>query len=157
MIRRIALFLLCGAFGIGAYILLDTWSFFKSSPEKKMQRLWEEDTEALRDAKVLPPQWDSIREVRYNAHDPEAVKMIKKLEVPVRLKKDGDYRLDILFVPWSEDGKTGAFIQYDLVDLKSPNENTIWEKSRTLIISDKNYWLEKWMDGKFELPKFRPD
>ena len=111
---------LCIAFGAGGYFLLDTWRFDKS----------------------LPKIWSSIREIELSPGTEESVSWLKQLQIPVILNKDGNYKLQILFVPWEEGGKVGTFIQYDLVDLKSENSNTVWETTRTFILSDESSWVE---------------
>lgn len=143
MNRRLALLLLCGAFSIGAFLLLNEWRFEKLSSVKKMQQLWEDDFELMTENHQLPSTWSSIREIELNPGSPEALDWLKHLQVPVVIDKKGDYKLQILFLPWTEDGKEGVFLQYDLVDLKSPNENTVFETNRTIMLKDENNWLEQ--------------
>lgn len=143
--KRLALLILGAAFAIAAFLLLSEWRFEKLSSLKKMQQLWEEDMETLAESHQLPKAWDSIREIELNPGSPEALEWLKKLQVPVVVDKKGDFKLQILFLPWTEEGKEGVFLQYDLVDLKSPNNNTIFETNRTIMLTGENNWLEQYV------------
>lgn len=158
MAKRISLLFLCVAFGVSAYILLDRWQYEKMTPIKKMQRLWEEDVQAMQESHQLPAQWNSIREIELTPGDDVSKEWLKNLQVPVVVKKDGAFRLQVMLVPWEENGKQGALMQYDLVDLNSLNSNTVWETSRTFILSDNESWLseieDEWpVTGKKEVKK----
>lgn len=140
---RFGLLLLCAAFGIAAFLLLDEWRFEKLSSLKKMQTLWEQDLQMMQENRQLPPAWNSIREIELSPGSQEALIWLKKLQVPVAVDKKGEYKLQILFLPWTEEGKEGVFLQYDLVDLKSPNSNTVYETNRTIMLTGENNWLEQ--------------
>lgn len=140
---RLGLLLLCAAFGIAAFLLLDEWRFEKLSSLKKMQTLWEQDLQMMQENHQLPAAWNSIREIELSPGDQEALIWLKKLQIPVVVDKKGEYKLQILFLPWTEEGKEGVFLQYDLVDLKSPNSNTVYETNRTIMLTGENNWLEQ--------------
>lgn len=143
--KRLALLILGVAFAIAAFLLLNEWRFEKLSSIKKMQQLWEEDMESMAENHQLPKTWSSIREIELNPGSPEALDWLKKLQVPVVIDKKGDYKLQILFLPWTEEGKEGVFLQYDLVDLNSKNNNTVFETNRTIMLNGESNWLEQYV------------
>ncbi len=66
---------------------------------------------------------------------PESKNWLKRIDVPVRPHiQEGGNRLEVLVVVWEEEGKQGALVQYNLVDLKS--KNMVFELGRTLILAD---------------------
>jgi hypothetical protein len=136
MNKKFALMLLATAFGLAAYVVLDNWRFEKLPLTKKMQKLWEDDMELMADSHILPRGWSSIREIEISPGSDEARAWLKHLQVPVVLDKKGDFKLLIIFMPWNQDGKDGVYIQYDLEDLTSPNKNTVFETSRTIMLKD---------------------
>lgn len=106
--------------------------------------------QSMQEKHQLPEQWNSVREVELVPGDDLSKEWLKHLQVPIVLKKDGGFRLQVMLVPWEEDGKHGALMQYDMEDLSSPNHNTVWELSRTFILSDNN---ETWLsEFEKELP-----
>jgi len=143
--KRLALLILCAAFATAAYLLLNEWRFEKLSSLKKMQQLWEDDMEMLTENHQLPKAWSSIREIELNPGSAEALDWLKKLQVPVVVDKKGDYKLQVLFLPWTEEGKEGVFLQYDLVDLNSKNNNTVFETNRTIMLNGESNWLEQYV------------
>jgi hypothetical protein len=153
MIKIASLLLLLVAFGIGSYTVLDSWRTQKLPVVQRMQEAWITDVEDMESSHLLPKTWSQIREIELNG-DKEAMAWYKKLHTPVVLNKDGNYRLEVLMVPWFQDGKQGALFQYDLIDLKSPQlRSTVWEKSRTIILTEKKTWLDKFLtktDAKIE-------
>lgn len=144
---RFSLLLLCSAFGIAAFLLLDEWRFEKLADITKMQQLWEQDMDLLRENHQLPRGWASIREIELTPGSSEALDWLKKLTVPVVVEKNGDFKLQILFLPWTEAGTQGVFLQYDLIDLKSPNNNTVFETNRTIILNGETNWLEHFVNS----------
>ena len=107
MNKRLSLFFLCAAFGITAFLILDEWRFEKLSGVKKMQQLWEQDIELMEDNHQLPAAWFAIREIELSPGSPEALDWLKHLQVPVVIDKKGDFKLQVLFLPWIEEGKQG--------------------------------------------------
>jgi len=147
--KRLALFFLCAAFAIAAYLLLDEWRFEQLSSLAKTQQLWEQDMEMMQENHQLPKAWSSIREIELSPGSQEALMWLKHLQVPVIVDKKGEFKLQILFLPWAEEGKQGVFLQYDLVDLKSPNSNTVFETNRTIMLTGERNWLEEFVKGFF--------
>lgn len=155
MNQRFALLFLCAAFGIAAYLVLDEWQYEKLSSINKMQQLWEQDLQLMEEQHQLPAGWSSIREIELNPGSAEALDWLKKLQVPVVVEKSGQYKLQILFFPWIEEGKQGVYLQYDLVDLKSKNSNTVFETSRTIMITGERNWLQQLLE-QFQTPTPHP-
>lgn len=143
MRTRLALLFLCAAFALAAFLLLDEWRFEKLASVAKMQQLWEQDMQMLEENHQLPASWASIREIELSPGSSEALDWLKRLTVPVVVTKKGDYKLQIIFLPWTEAETQGVFLQYDLVDLKSPNNNTVFETNRTIILNGETNWLEQ--------------
>lgn len=148
MLKRISALLLLVAFGVAAFILLDTWRYENLSSINKLQRLWVEDLQSMGESHRLPAGWNSIREIELNPGALQSADWLKKLKVPVSVRTDGEFKLQVLLVPWEEDGKEGVTVQYDLVNLKS--SNTVWETNRTFILSDENSWLSKLSDEQLD-------
>lgn len=133
MQNRIPLFLLCVAIGIVAYLCLDYWSIRNAPLFKRLERQWAEDVEQLELSKKLPPAWFDVREIEVIGGTPETKEWLAKIHVPLKPKKDGRYKLEVLVVVWEEEGKHGTLVQYDLVDINT--QNNIWELGRTFILS----------------------
>jgi hypothetical protein len=145
MKRGIAVILIFVAVSVLSFVGYNAWMFAHMNPVERMQKLWDDDMRTLEDGHALPKGWSLIKEIELSPGSDQSKDWLKKLEVPVVLNKNGQFRLQILFLPWEENGKIGAFLQYDLVDLKSEKQNTVWETSRTLIISDKKDWVSKFL------------
>jgi hypothetical protein len=153
MNKRFALLLLCAAFALAAYLLLDEWRFEKLASVAKLQQLWEQDMQMLEENHQLPRTWSSIREIELTPGSPEALDWLKRLTVPVVISKSGDFKLQILFLPWTEGETQGVFLQYDLMDLKSPNNNTVFETNRTIILNGETNWLEQMLKPLMSKPE----
>lgn len=156
MIQRLALLLCCGAFAVAAYVVLDAWQFEHLPTAKKLQRLWEDDMLHMSNTHQLPPAWKSVREIELTPGDEQARQWLRELQVPVTVHKDGQYKLQVMMVSWDDETKLGAYVQYDLMDLNSKNENTIWESNRTFILTDSNSWMSQWLK-KSEALKTPPE
>ncbi len=133
--KRAYLILWCAAVAILAYLILDYWNARNATPLVKFERQWAEDVAQLEASKKLPKPWFDVREVELFGGTPESRGWLKEMKIPVAQKNpDGQHKLEVLIVPWEEDGKTGVMIQYNLTELKS--KNMIYELGRTLILSD---------------------
>jgi hypothetical protein len=143
MIQRLSFFLFCVAIGVCAFVILDTWRFENLKPISKLQTLWEEDVAQMADAHRFPPGWNSIREIVLTPGDDQAKRWLHDLQIPVVVHKDGEFKLQVMLVTWEDEEKTGVYLQYDMTDLKSPVENTVWEDTRTFILSDRDSWFER--------------
>jgi hypothetical protein len=143
MVRRLSLLLICLALGVCSFVILDIWHFENLKPLNKLQTLWEEDVNNMREANQLPAAWNSIREIVLTPGDEQAKQWLLNLQIPVYVRKDGQYKLQVMLVTWDDEGKNGVYLQYDMMDLRN-NENTVWEDNRTFILSDENSWFEKY-------------
>jgi hypothetical protein len=132
MRQRAPLFIMCFAFGLAAYALLDFWSVRNAPLYKRLERQWQEDVDDLEASQKLPKEWNDVGVVETIGGTPETKEWLQRIETPIKPHKGGHYKLEILVVAWDEDGKTGALIQYDLDNLKTGA--TIWEQGRTLIL-----------------------
>ncbi len=133
--RRLSLVLWCASAGLFAFVMLDFWSERNSPLYKKLESQWSEDVETLERSGKMPAAWFDVSEIELFGGTPETKGWLKRIEVPVRPNKEkGRHKLEVLVVVWEEEGKHGALIQYNLVDLKS--QNMIFELGRTLILSE---------------------
>ncbi|MGE0763407.1 MAG: hypothetical protein AB7N80_09015 [Bdellovibrionales bacterium] len=101
--------------------------------EQRLQILWEQDVEKLSASGKLPKAWNEIKEIQLIPATDNAKLWLKNVRVPIRLKSDGGYKMEILVVSWEEEKASGAIMQYNLVDLKT--NNMIWELGRTFVLS----------------------
>lgn len=118
--------------------MLDYWQFHQRPPEQKLQRLWEQDIERLRKAGQLPEAWDDIHEVKYFGGSDQARKWQENLRFPEDLDKEGRHHLEVLLLIWQEDERTGAILQYNLVE--SASNEMIWELGRTFTLDHGSTW-----------------
>lgn len=128
------LILWCAALAISAYIVLDYWHLRNAPLYKRFERQWAQDIDSLEKSRKLPPPWFDVAEVELIGGNPEGKKWLKQIKVPVDAKNaKGHHKLEVLIVPWHEDGKDGVMLQYNLVDLKT--KNMIFELGRTLLLA----------------------
>lgn len=123
--------------------------FLNSTQVEKLQSLWSQDVTDLENAKALPEGWHSIKSIEFYSGDKGAQKWIdEKLRPPQKTQPNGTHRLEILLLSFEDQGKVGAIIQYNLVDLKT--QNMEWELGRTFYLnSNKDEWTE-WFEAKKE-------
>lgn len=133
-LKRFYLLLWGISIAILAYGLLEHWDRRNAADPVKFERLWEEDVHDLESSGKLPKPWFDVREIELVGGNPEGKRWLRQIHVPISIKKpEGDHKLEILVVPWREDGQRGVMIQYNLVNIKS--QNMIFELGRTLILS----------------------
>ena len=141
--QRVYLLLWCVTVGIISFMVLDFWQKRNAPLYRKLEIQWAQDVEDLESSKKLPPPWFDVREIELYGGTPETKNWLKRIEIPVTAKKpNGNHKLEVLVVAWEEDGKRGALIQYNLVDLKSGN--MIWELGRTLMFRKQNLLEGLW-------------
>lgn len=134
-IKRTALLLICAAAGLLSFVMLDLWSSRNAPIFKRLEQKWSEDVELLESSNQLPKGWNEIGEVTLFGGNPETKALLRKIDVPIRpKKKDGAFKLDVLVVVWEAEGKRGALIQYNLIDLKT--KNMVAEVARTIMLKD---------------------
>lgn len=132
MARRISLLFFAIAVGAAAYVAFDFWALANARPEVRLERAWIEDIADLQAAQKLPAPWFNLRAVEYYGGDAQAKDWLKRIRVPIKTKVDGTHKLEVLLLVWEENGKRGAVVQYDIVDLKT--QNLVWELGRTFIL-----------------------
>ena len=133
MQKRFASILLCVAFGIVAYVCLDHWSQLNAPLYKRLERQWQQDVQLLENSHKLPGQWYDVKNLEIYGGTPESKEWLQRIHVPLTTVPQGHYTLEVLLVAWEEDGKRGALVQYNLVEIQS--KNNIWELGRTFILS----------------------
>lgn len=133
MRQRLPSLLLCLAFGITAFVLLDFWSSRNAPLWERLERQWSNDVDNLEASKKLPKEWYDVGQVEVVGGTPETKEWLARIHVPVRPKTNGKNKLDVLVVVWEEEGKRGAMVQYNLLDGKTGNN--ILELGRTFILS----------------------
>ena len=88
---------------------------------------------ALKASNKLPAGWNSIKEIQLIPATDKAKLWLKSMHVPILLKSDGAYKLEVLMISWDEGQDVGAIVQYNLVELKT--NNMVWELGRTFVLS----------------------
>src|SRR5579872_4376202 len=116
--RKLSLLFLCAAVGMIAYACLNYWSYHNAPLFKRFERQWHQDVVELEESGKLPKAWFDVGEIEMIGGNPETKEWLAKIRVPLHSRKDGGYRLECLVVNWEEEGKHGAMVQYNLVDLK---------------------------------------
>ena len=133
MTRKLHLFLWCIAIGITAFVCLSFWSKRNAPLYKRFERQWSEDVEHLEASKKLPAPWFDIKELEIIGGTPESKDWLKLIQIPLKTREDGHFKMEVLVVAWEEAGKRGTLVQYNVTDLKT--KNNIWELGRTFILS----------------------
>ena len=129
--------------------LYSQYRFHASTHREKLQVLWEQDVKKLELAEAVPPGWHSLKEITYFGGDPGAKNwIIEGLRAPHPVKKDGTHRLEVLLLSFEDEGRDGAIIQYNLVNLK--NQNMEWELGRTFFLSGGESEWEEWVSTNQE-------
>lgn len=146
MRQKLHLLIWCAAVGIAAFACLNYYSQARAPLYKKFEQQWLQDVQDLEASKRLPKPWFEVKNLEVVGGTPETKEWLSRIKVPLKINPDGGHHLDVLVVAWEEEGKRGALVQYNLVDLKT--RNNIWELGRTFILSKpraKGFqgWLEE--------------
>ncbi len=133
--QRLHLFFWCISVSLFAFVILNFWNDRNAPLYRKFESKWAQDVQLLESSKKVHPGWFETKEIEIIGGTPETKAWLKRIQAPLKPKKekDGSYKLEILTVAWEEEGKRGALVQYNLVDLKT--QNMVWELGRTLILS----------------------
>lgn len=121
---------------IVAFSYKDVFPFLSGTAAERLESLWERDTISLAGSKSLPPQFLSIKEINFTYGSQTSENWMKAIQVPIRKKLDGKFRLEVFVDHWAEGKDYGAVIQYQLVDLNS--NDTIWELGRTFTLGQRD-------------------
>ncbi len=133
MRQKLHLLIWCAAVGVAAFACLSYYSQSQAPLYKKLEIQWRNDVEDLEASKRLPSSWFDVKELEVIGGTPETKDWLQRIQVPLKTKPGGGFHLEVLVVAWEEEGKRGALVQYNLVDIKSGNN--IWELGRTFILS----------------------
>ncbi len=146
--KKLPVLLLCLATALVSYVLLDDWNSRNSPLFKRFERQWHEDVQLLEKSGKLPASWRDVREVQIIPGSLETQNLLRRIKIPVRAQNDkGNSRMEVIAYAWTEAGKIGIFLQYNIEDIAS--RNTLWELNRTLILqypkdtSPWKLWLEE--------------
>jgi hypothetical protein len=131
--RVIGLLVLVLGLGLSLYIGNQYYRVSFATPTERLQILWDQDVQKLKEAKKLPAGWDDIRQIDLFPATDNAKVWLKNVTVPLQVRADGQHKMEVLILSWEESGVTGAIVQYNLVDLKT--NNMIWELGRTFVLS----------------------
>lgn len=104
----------------------------KKSDNKKLiiNKVWRTDFQRLLKSGEIPVAWGKINQVLFIPTDPLTVELAQYLQAPVKINKDGEYRLEVSIMSHQSDSdKTQVLLQHNIIDTK--NENTIWELNKT--------------------------
>lgn len=134
MSRKLCLLLLCLAAGIAGYVTLDHWAARNGTKLQRLERMWSEDVALLESSGKLPAPWFKLRNLEVYGGTEEAKAWLKRIQPPLKTRPDGTHKMEVLLLSWEEDGKTGAVVQYNMVDIKT--QNMVWELGRTFILSE---------------------
>lgn len=140
--KRIAALLIAIGLAVLAKGVVDFISFRNLSNADRFNILWSEDIAKMENQNLLPAGWNEIASLEITG-DAECKAWIKDKKIPISISPTGKFSLELLVVPWSQDGKAGALIQYDLIKLE--NQNTVWDKTRTIIFSDETSIVEQFI------------
>lgn len=104
----------------------------KNANNKKLiiNKVWRTDFQRLLKSGEIPVAWGKINQVLFIPTDPLTVELAQYLQAPVKINKDGEYRLEVSIMSHqSESDKTQVLLQHNIIDTQ--NENTIWELNKT--------------------------
>ncbi len=115
--------------GMTIHSLYSYWVFEQSSFPDRLLHLWSRDLEAQR--RQVPEFWSQLKEVKWSAGTKRAKEWKEKIahRLPIKTNASGKYTLEIILLPWMDQGQMGASIQYSVIELESGN--TVWESGRT--------------------------
>lgn len=135
MNQRVFLLLWCSAIGLVAFVTLDFYSNRNVPLFKKFESQWQHDVQILEASGKLPKAWFDTGEVVISGGTPDTRAWLQRIKHPLRQRKDGKAKMEVLVIAWEENGKTGVTLQYNLSDRQSGE--WIKEVGRTLILNDK--------------------
>lgn len=104
----------------------------KNLNNKKLiiNKVWRTDFQRLLKSGEIPVAWGKINQVLFIPTDPLTVELAQYLQAPVKINKDGEYRLEVSIMSHQSDSdKTQVLLQHNIIDTQ--NENTIWELNKT--------------------------
>lgn len=133
MKQRLPLLFIGIALGIAAAVCFDYYLSKNAPLYRRLERQWSDDVQQLEASKKLPPGWFDVKDLEIYGGTPETKQWLARIKVPLKTKPTGLNKLEVLVVAWEEEGKRGALVQYNLVDLKT--QNNYWELARTFILS----------------------
>ncbi len=134
MNNRLHVLLWCLASGLLALACFEYWTHKNLPPHKKLEKLWREDIEQLEKSGKLPSAWFDTGKIEMIGGTPETRQILQSISTPLKVKKNGQFGLELLIIVWEDDHSRGTVFQYNLTNLKTGN--TIWEMARTLMLSD---------------------
>lgn len=112
------------------HFLWNEYQFYHLSPIKKLNYLVVHDIELLEKSHYLPFGWHNLKEIEIVGGDKQSKLWIQNgFVLPLTPDKKGHYRLEVLLLSFTENKKTNAIIQYNLINLI--NKNMEWELGRT--------------------------
>ena len=133
--KIISILCLLMSLSLCSFLLMEYYRFENATHAEKLQRMWEEDVSLLTSLKKLPASWGSLKEIKYSATSKEDFQLVQKLTSPIRLNKDGKFRMNILLLSWEDGNEKGYVFQYDIFNIKT--KNLVWELGRTFVLEQK--------------------
>ncbi|MGE0632147.1 MAG: hypothetical protein AB7O96_07045 [Pseudobdellovibrionaceae bacterium] len=103
------------------------WNFANDS--ERFISLFEGDLEDLKSKKLLPPEWQNIKEIAVQTTSPQTETWVKNYSPNISTNPSGNIKLEVIVIDWAEDASSGGMAQMSLIDLTSGNK--IWELART--------------------------
>lgn len=103
------------------------WNF--ADDQTRFIELFEGDLADLKEKNLLPPEWESIKEVVFQSTSPQTESWIKNYAPNINKNPQGKLKLEVIVIDWSEDPARGGMAQMSLIDLTSGNKT--WELTRT--------------------------
>jgi hypothetical protein len=103
--------------------------YWLKPPSEKLSIVWSTDIKNLEKSKMLPPQWQDVKEVVVKTDNSPLLDWTAKLKPPISTNTNGHYRLEVFFVLLLDGNRYGTVVEYDLIEISTKNK--IWELGRT--------------------------
>lgn len=130
MTKLLGLLILITGIFFFAFTMDDVTPFWLNQPHKKLESLWRQDLQVLKNHNLLPNEWEMVSEVQIFPLGPEAKEFLTQIQRPFQEKEGGAYKLEVEVDSWVEEENQTIVIQYRLLEKES--QNIIWELGRTL-------------------------
>lgn len=117
------------ALHFGGFEMKSQASLSMPSSSARLYKEWTRDLRKLRKKNQLHKGFNSIKEVSYTPLSSMSAQWLSSIRVPIKLKHQGIYKLNLEVDHLAEKKRTSAIVHYQLVHIESGN--TVWEFGRT--------------------------
>ncbi|RME14483.1 MAG: hypothetical protein D6797_08765 [Bdellovibrio sp.] len=129
--KNLSLFLFFLIFSLFIFIVYDNFEYQNQTPAERLNLLWKEDIQHLREQGKLPKIWSKIKSITVQG-DKKTTPWIPHLKAPVRVNKNGSHKLNVFISYWENQKEAGTLFIHQLINLK--NQNLEWELMRTYLL-----------------------